>query len=79
MLSDVLAEALDDIVYYQKTYPAIYDPHASEIRRIKRLMRGLLAELDTPPEESRHRTRKQPHDNYHGEERDPLRPSTFQE
>jgi hypothetical protein len=78
MLSDVLAEALEDIVYYQKTYPAIYDPHASEIRRIKRLMRGLLAELDTPPEESPELP-LQPHDGYHGEERDPLRPSTFQE
>jgi hypothetical protein len=72
MLSDVLAEALDDIVYYQKTYPAIYGAHASEIRRIKRLMRGLLAELDSPPELPT--PPPQPHDGYHGEEPDPLRP-----
>jgi hypothetical protein len=78
MLSDVLAEALEDIVYYQKTYPYIYGTHASEIRRIKRLMRSLLAELDAPPEESP-RLPLQPHDGYHGEERDPLRPPTFQE
>jgi hypothetical protein len=78
MLSDVLAEALDDIVYYQKTYPHIYGSHASEIRRIKRLMRGLLAELDTPPEESPELP-LQPHDGYYGEEADPLRPPTFQE
>jgi hypothetical protein len=77
MLSDVLAEALEDIVYYQKMYPAIYRTHASEIRIIKRLMRGLLAELDSPPELPT--LPPQPHDGYHGEERDPLRPSTFQE
>jgi hypothetical protein len=73
MLSDVLAEALDDIVYYQRTYLDIYDAHASEIRRIKRLMRGLLAELDAPPELPT--LPSQPHDGYHGEEVDPLRPS----
>jgi hypothetical protein len=77
MLSDVLAEALDDIMYYQKTYPAIYGAHASNIKRIKRLMRGLLAELDSPPKLPT--IPPQPHDGYHGEERDPLRPSTFQE
>jgi hypothetical protein len=42
--------------------------------------KGLTLEGNHKPlHKARAPAHKQPHDNYHGEERDPLRPSTFQE
>jgi hypothetical protein len=42
--------------------------------------KGLTLERDHKPlRKARTTVRRQPHDGYHGEERDPLRPSTFQE
>jgi hypothetical protein len=49
MISDVLAEALDEIDRYQRDFGRCYDGIRPEIDGVKAVMRRLLQVLDSPP------------------------------
>jgi len=49
MLSDMLFDAIQDMVFYQEEYPQLYDAYREEIETLKSLMKQLQIQLDCPP------------------------------
>ena len=49
MLSDTLFDAVQEIRWYQREYPQLYDHLRSDIERVVQAMDALRRLLDTPP------------------------------